>query len=87
MRGASDDVSFRRSFNRKMIVVLVGAGFTMPPVDEREIWLFDFDGTLVDSEAVIMASFRHATGEILGHVPPDEILRAGIGMTLERAAP
>ena len=58
----------------------------MPPVDECQIWLFDFDGTLVDSEAVIMASFRHATGEILGYVPPDEILRAGIGMTLEQQA-
>ena len=58
----------------------------MPPVDEREIWLFDFDGTLVDSEAVIMASFRHATEKTLGHVPPDEVLRAGIGMTLEQQA-
>jgi pyrophosphatase PpaX len=58
----------------------------MPLVDEREIWLFDFDGTLVDSEAVIMASFRHATEKILGHVPPDDVLRAGIGMTLEQQA-
>ena len=53
---------------------------------DNSVWLFDFDGTLVDSEALIMASFRHATGEILGHVPPDEVLRAGIGMTLEQQA-
>jgi pyrophosphatase PpaX len=50
------------------------------------VWLFDFDGTLVDSEALILASFHHATMQVLGETPPDEVLRAGIGLTLEQQA-
>jgi pyrophosphatase PpaX len=46
------------------------------------VWLFDFDGTLADSVELIMASFRHATAEVLGYVPADEVLRAGIGLPL-----
>ena len=53
---------------------------------DRPIWLFDFDGTLVDSHALILASFRHATETVLGQVPPDDVLRAGIGLTLEQQA-
>jgi pyrophosphatase PpaX len=58
----------------------------MPTMYDIPVWLFDFDGTLVDSEAVILASFRHATAEVLGRVPPDDVLRAGIGLTLEQQA-
>jgi pyrophosphatase PpaX len=50
------------------------------------VWLFDFDGTLVDSEALILASFHHATLQVLGATPSDEVLRAGIGLTLEQQA-
>ena len=50
------------------------------------VWLFDFDGTLVDSEALILASFRHATQVVLGRTPSDDVLRAGIGLTLEQQA-
>ena len=46
------------------------------------VWLFDFDGTLADSVELIMASFRHATAEVLGHVPDEAELRAGIGLPL-----
>jgi pyrophosphatase PpaX len=53
---------------------------------EPSVWLFDFDGTLVDSERLILASFRHATGSVLGHTPSDDVLRAGIGLTLEQQA-
>ncbi len=53
---------------------------------EPSVWLFDFDGTLVDSERLILASFRHATGTVLGATPSDEVLRAGIGLTLEQQA-
>jgi pyrophosphatase PpaX len=53
---------------------------------EPPIWLFDFDGTLVDSERLILASFRHATDTVLGATPPDDVLRAGIGLTLEQQA-
>lgn len=55
-----------------------------PP--EPSVWLFDFDGTLVDSERLILASFRHATGTVLGATPSDDVLRAGIGLTLEQQA-
>ena len=52
----------------------------------EDAWLFDFDGTLVDSEALILASFHHATAVVLGEVPPDDVLRSGIGLTLEQQA-
>jgi pyrophosphatase PpaX len=45
-------------------------------------WLFDFDGTLVDSVELMMASFRHAAEQVLGQAPPDEELRRGIGRPL-----
>jgi pyrophosphatase PpaX len=41
--------------------------------------LFDFDGTIVDSGAIILASFRHATRTVLGQSPPDDELRARVG--------
>lgn len=47
-----------------------------------ETWLFDFDGTLVDSVALILDSFRHATRTVLGAVPADEVLMAGVGTPL-----
>jgi pyrophosphatase PpaX len=53
---------------------------------EPSVWLFDFDGTLVDSERLILASFRHATSTVVGTTPSDDVLRAGIGLTLEQQA-
>src|SRR5438045_2166948 len=41
--------------------------------------LFDLDGTVVDSGAIILASMRHATQEVLGIQPPDEELMAAVG--------
>ncbi len=41
--------------------------------------LFDFDGTLVDSGAMILASFRHATRTVLERDIPDEELVAACG--------
>src|SRR3954451_3793220 len=55
-----------------------------PAMRAFPVWLFDFDGTLVDSEALILASFRHATQVVLGETPPDDVFRAGIGLTLEQ---
>jgi len=41
--------------------------------------LFDLDGTVIDSGAIILASMRHATKEVLGYAPPDEELMAAVG--------
>jgi pyrophosphatase PpaX len=41
--------------------------------------LFDLDGTVIDSGAIILASMRHAAREVLGAAPPDEELMAAVG--------
>jgi pyrophosphatase PpaX len=41
--------------------------------------LFDLDGTVVDSGAIILASMRHATREVLGSEHTDEELMQGVG--------
>ena len=41
--------------------------------------LFDLDGTVVDSGAIILASMRHATRTVLGGEIPDEALMAAVG--------
>jgi len=44
--------------------------------------LFDLDGTLVDTEELILASARHATEQVLGKALPDSVLRHNIGVPL-----
>jgi pyrophosphatase PpaX len=41
--------------------------------------LFDLDGTVIDSGAIILASMRHAAKEVLGAEPSDELLMAAVG--------
>jgi pyrophosphatase PpaX len=41
--------------------------------------LFDLDGTVIDSGAIILASMRHAAKEVLGAAPPDDLLMAAVG--------
>ena len=41
--------------------------------------LFDLDGTVVDSGAIILASMRHATRTVLGRELSDEALMASVG--------
>ena len=41
--------------------------------------LFDLDGTLIDSGAMILASFRYATASVLEREIPDEELLAAVG--------
>ena len=41
--------------------------------------LFDLDGTVIDSGAIILASMRHAATEVLGAAPPDELLMSAVG--------
>jgi pyrophosphatase PpaX len=48
--------------------------------DVRYPWvLFDLDGTLIDSGAMILASFRHATRTVLEREIPDAELAALVG--------
>jgi pyrophosphatase PpaX len=41
--------------------------------------LFDLDGTVIDSGAIILASMKHAAREVFGAEPPDELLMAAVG--------
>jgi pyrophosphatase PpaX len=41
--------------------------------------LFDLDGTVIDSGAIILASMRHATREVLGSEHTDEELMHAVG--------
>ena len=43
------------------------------------IVLFDFDGTMIDSGSIIIASMRHATKSVLGRDIPDEELGRAVG--------
>jgi pyrophosphatase PpaX len=45
--------------------------------------LFDFDGTLADTTELFVRTFRHALGQHLGSVPPDESWRPRFGMPLD----
>jgi pyrophosphatase PpaX len=44
--------------------------------------LFDLDGTLLDTIALILSSFRHATTTVLGDPLPDEVLLRNVGIPL-----
>ena len=50
----------------------------MAPV-RYPVVLFDLDGTLIDSGAIIVASMRHAATTVLGREIPDEELTAAVG--------
>jgi pyrophosphatase PpaX len=56
----------------------------MASVARFPVVLFDLDGTVVDSGAIILASMRHATREVLGEeFGDDELLQAVGGPGLE----
>ena len=46
--------------------------------------LFDLDGTLIDTEELILSSARHATECVFGEPFPDDVLRHNIGMPLRQ---
>ena len=50
----------------------------IPPV-RFPIVLFDFDGTVIDSGSIILASMRHATRTVLERELEDEVLMAAVG--------
>ena len=47
-------------------------------------YLFDLDGTLIDSVELILRSYRHTAQVHLGFVPPDEVWLKGMGTPLRR---
>lgn len=47
-------------------------------------FLFDLDGTLIDTTNLIRQSFRHASREVLGEQLPDEVLMANVGQPLDK---
>lgn len=44
--------------------------------------LFDLDGTLLDTEGIILESFHHAVKTVLGRDYPDEVLSKKVGQPL-----
>jgi pyrophosphatase PpaX len=51
----------------------------MASVPRFPVVLFDLDGTVVDSGAIILASMRHATREVLGSEHSDDELLQAVG--------
>jgi pyrophosphatase PpaX len=47
--------------------------------------LFDLDGTILDTTALILSSLRHATQAVFGTVPEDEVLIQNFGRPLEES--
>ena len=47
-----------------------------------DTYLFDLDGTLIDSVDLILTCYRHTVKQHLGEVPPEEIWMAGLGTPL-----
>jgi len=54
----------------------------MPDSSSYDTYLFDLDGTLIDSIELILSSYRHTAERHLGKVPPEEEWIAGIGTPL-----
>jgi pyrophosphatase PpaX len=64
--------------------VTLPALVTISAVVRFPVVLFDLDGTVVDSGAIILASMRHATRAVLGlEIPDEELLQAVGGPGLE----
>ena len=61
-----------------------------PSTDDRaprlpfEALLLDFDGTVVDTTPLILASYRHTMTIHHGAAPPDEVWMAGMGTPLRK---
>jgi len=63
----------------------VKTGDSIPPrLSAVKAVLFDLDGTVVDTIPHILASFRHATAEVLGAALSDEVLLHHVGVPLAR---
>ena len=84
-----------RFVNRPNHLAFRGMAITLDSVGTRRwregwrpsVWLFDFDGTLVDSVELILDSYRYATAQVLGETPSDDVLRGYIGRPLSDVMP
>jgi pyrophosphatase PpaX len=56
--------------------------FVDRPARSFSTYLFDLDGTLIDSVELILRSYRHTVRVHLGKVPPDELWLEGMGTPL-----
>src|SRR3989449_5507189 len=74
IRGPTERSSWRASNRGPSGSALVSINSMRFPVV-----LFDLDGTVIDSGAIILASMRHAAKEVLGTEVPDEQLMAAVG--------
>lgn len=54
----------------------------MAPRPRFSTVLFDLDGTLIDSVALILASYRHTLRTHRGTIPPDDVWLEGLGTPL-----
>ena len=69
----------RRKCNRRAGLPGGGGGAGYDRSVRFPVVLFDLDGTVVDSGAIILASMRHATREVLGRDFDDAELMAAVG--------
>ena len=84
-RAAARRPSAQRSGqDRSAVGALPGARRVLSPLGtigpmRFPVVLFDFDGTVIDSGSIIIASMRHATKTVLGRDIPDEELGRAVG--------
>src|SRR5881275_2534886 len=78
-RPGSDRSSSRAVSSGSSAQFTTEAVVTMASVVRFPVVLFDLDGTVVDSGAIILASMRHATREVLGSEHTDEELMQAVG--------
>lgn len=60
----------------------VSAADTAPRAADVRAVLFDLDGTLADTYALILATFHYAVREVLGRDYPDDVLMQKVGQPL-----
>ena len=54
------------------------------PKHRFDTYLFDLDGTLLDSIGLIFRCYRHAAGTHMGELPPDKVWLDGLGTPLRQ---
>jgi pyrophosphatase PpaX len=55
-------------------------------VCDYPVWLFDFDGTLIDTEDIILDCYRQAALELWDRELPGDVVRGNLSRTLREAS-